>query len=394
MILTFLATDEVRSYDFEHRGISFTLVDTPGFDDSRGIEREVVQRILGWLENLTGQKTMLNGLLYFHRIIDPKLTGTARANMRLFTALCGKDNMKNVVLATTFWDKIEISKGEWREMQLRDKPDFWKPMLEKGSQTARLKNDRTQNLEILVEIAEKDQQFYSQTQKEILSGTAAAQTTAACQANIDLSAFQREYEDKLKDQMSRLKDEQRKKSEEQEEATKRVTNEIQRDRNSALAWQRSEQQKILRENLERQKEEERRRGEDDKQLNRLREQVAQQKRLEEQERIKLRQWKEHICRQSSTKRYPCDWCGQRLDKVGDGTWCYREFQSPLLFFNQQLFQTRMALLTKKVLTYPDCCFCDNDIFFSCQSCGAHCRDSDHPLSIMPVEQTTARKIFH
>ena len=83
------ATTEVAVYDFEHENISFSLVDTPGFDDTLGNDAVIVDSIVRWL----GERKKLSGILYFHRIIDPRLTGTARANLRIFKRLCGDDDL-------------------------------------------------------------------------------------------------------------------------------------------------------------------------------------------------------------------------------------------------------------------------------------------------------------
>ena len=78
-----------------------------------------------------GEGILLNGLVYLHRIIDPRISGTARSNMRLFRELCGNDNLNNVVLGTTFWTAVDDGVGQKREKQLLADPKFWKPMAEK-----------------------------------------------------------------------------------------------------------------------------------------------------------------------------------------------------------------------------------------------------------------------
>ena len=53
----------------------------------------------------------------------------------MFAKLCGDDPLRNIVLATTMWDRVQDSKGEARQAELERK--YWKEMLDHGSQTRR-----------------------------------------------------------------------------------------------------------------------------------------------------------------------------------------------------------------------------------------------------------------
>lgn len=63
------------------------------------------------------------------------MAGTPLKNLRMFERLCGKDALHNVILATTMWDEVDQSTGAKRENELRS--NYWKPMLDCGSTTAR-----------------------------------------------------------------------------------------------------------------------------------------------------------------------------------------------------------------------------------------------------------------
>jgi hypothetical protein len=75
----------------------------------------------------------LAGILYLHRITDPRMSGSALKNLHVFSGICGMSKMPNVVLATTFWGQVELNTGEQREAELR--ATFWKQMLEEGCKT-------------------------------------------------------------------------------------------------------------------------------------------------------------------------------------------------------------------------------------------------------------------
>src|SRR5579862_2518370 len=113
-----LETSEVRAYEFIHKGANYILVDTPGFDDSRKNDGEITELILTWLRDSLMQGTRLNGVIYLHRISDPRMGGTAVRNSRMFRKLCGVNAFKNVILATTFWEKVSPADGDRREREL------------------------------------------------------------------------------------------------------------------------------------------------------------------------------------------------------------------------------------------------------------------------------------
>jgi hypothetical protein len=53
--------------------------------------------------------------------------------------LCGPNNLRNVILATTMWEKISEAEGVCRESQL--KREFWSDMIAKGSTVAQVFNN-------------------------------------------------------------------------------------------------------------------------------------------------------------------------------------------------------------------------------------------------------------
>jgi len=64
--------------------------------------------------------------------------GSSRRNFKLFCNLCGDDALKNSVLVTNMWGKVDVKKGEKREAELRDK--FFKSAIDKGAQLIRHDN--------------------------------------------------------------------------------------------------------------------------------------------------------------------------------------------------------------------------------------------------------------
>jgi hypothetical protein len=63
------------------------------------------------------------GIIYLHKITDNRLAGFGLKNLEMFQALCGRSCLRNVVLATTMWDKVmepsRLQVVENKELQLK-----------------------------------------------------------------------------------------------------------------------------------------------------------------------------------------------------------------------------------------------------------------------------------
>src|SRR5207249_2436104 len=99
---------------------SLILIDTPGFDDTYKSDTEVLREIAGYLSVAYSNKVKLTGIIYLHRITDPRIQGSAMRNLRMFKKLCGSDSLGKVVLATTWWGKVDAEIGANREKELTD----------------------------------------------------------------------------------------------------------------------------------------------------------------------------------------------------------------------------------------------------------------------------------
>jgi hypothetical protein len=80
----------------------------------------------------------IGGVIYLYEISQTRMLGSARKNLAMFRKLCGEDALKKVVLGTTKWGEITDDVGQRREQQLRD--NFWKEMIDEGSQMRRFLN--------------------------------------------------------------------------------------------------------------------------------------------------------------------------------------------------------------------------------------------------------------
>ncbi|KAK7444068.1 hypothetical protein VKT23_015466 [Stygiomarasmius scandens] len=136
-------TSEVKviSYLDPDSGRNVKIVDTPGFDDSRAgvTDTDILKSIADFLVSEYDKSRKLNGLIYVHRISDPRFSGQSNRNLRMFRELCGTENYKNVIVLTTFWDRVNGSEGQKREKQLQTK--FCKDLVAGGARF--LQHDRT-----------------------------------------------------------------------------------------------------------------------------------------------------------------------------------------------------------------------------------------------------------
>ena len=128
-----IETSEVGSYEVTIDSTTLVLVDTPGFDDTVISDYQILHAIAAWLEESCEKGQLLNGLVYLHRINNTRMSGSAIRALHLFQRICGEENYKNVILATTFWNKIEHCEEEGidREQRLLANEGFWKTMKEK-----------------------------------------------------------------------------------------------------------------------------------------------------------------------------------------------------------------------------------------------------------------------
>ncbi|KAH8692286.1 P-loop containing nucleoside triphosphate hydrolase protein [Talaromyces proteolyticus] len=123
-------------------GRNVYLIDTPGFDDTNRSDTEVLRELAHWLTTSYANDIKLTEIIYFHRISDVRMPGSAVRNILMFKKLCGEHALKHVVLATSMWDKVSEDEGVKREKDLVERPEWWGGMINKGSRMFRHRGDR------------------------------------------------------------------------------------------------------------------------------------------------------------------------------------------------------------------------------------------------------------
>ncbi|KAH8767855.1 hypothetical protein BGZ57DRAFT_899450 [Hyaloscypha finlandica] len=177
---------------------NITLVDTPGFDDTSRSDTDVLILIANWLRESYKHHTLLSGIIYLHRISDPRMSGSSIKNLRMFRKLCGAESMHNVSLVTTMWDKVTRVEGETREKDLMDGENgFWRAMIKSGCLVRRHDGSVESARGLVAELASMKRTVL-RLQEEIAEGKKLIETDAGVSLNEELLRVKRQHEEELR----------------------------------------------------------------------------------------------------------------------------------------------------------------------------------------------------
>ncbi|KAH8751834.1 P-loop containing nucleoside triphosphate hydrolase protein [Hyaloscypha finlandica] len=124
-------TKEIQIATIHMDGYEVHLIDTPGFNDEELKDTDILIQIAEYLQ--TGVR--LSGIIYLQPMSNSRVGGAGKRNLELLRNLVGSENMGNVKLITTQWDRAT---SEENEMRLNDLVShFWKGMITAGAQIDR-----------------------------------------------------------------------------------------------------------------------------------------------------------------------------------------------------------------------------------------------------------------
>jgi hypothetical protein len=121
----------------------------------------------------------LRGVLYLHKILDNRMTGSSMRYLRLLESLIGEDALQNLIFVTTMWNKLrEEDKGDalCREQELID--DFWAPMEEKGAYVTQFDGTAKSAFSLVFQMAGREKVVLD-VQKEIVDQNRSVLDTSA-----------------------------------------------------------------------------------------------------------------------------------------------------------------------------------------------------------------------
>ncbi len=171
-------TTTTEAHEFAHRGLRYTLVDCPGFNDTNRPDSEVLKDIVGWFSKRYGEGTLLSGIIYLHPINNPRVQGSSVTQFRVFKALCGEDFYGNVVIGTTFWSRVNPDEGRQRQEELFGDGGFFGDMRKLGARTARISESRTDCIRLVEQFAAY-KRAGMKVQREMAKGSSFDATGAA-----------------------------------------------------------------------------------------------------------------------------------------------------------------------------------------------------------------------
>jgi hypothetical protein len=172
-------TEDIAQYSFEYKGKNFTLVDTPGFDDSDRLDEDIFRDLAKWTEKSYRAGQRLNGLIYLHPINVNRTRGSEARNLRMFKKLCGEDNFANVILGLTYCDQEQDQEIARRVQELTDTSNWWGDMIAQGSRVELISLDHIDCRNLVFGLAQKDKVTLKIQSELVYDGLKLDQTEAA-----------------------------------------------------------------------------------------------------------------------------------------------------------------------------------------------------------------------
>lgn len=168
-------------------GVRVWLIDTPGFDDTDRLDAEVLKDVAFWLAAAYTSHTQLSGILYLHRITEPRFHGSAKRNLRMFQQLCGTKNLDSVILATIHWSDKEgkgypEDEGQRKVKELIETEEFWGGMVARGSRVERHDGSKESARNIISNLVDRKIRVVLDIQKQLIDQNKSLDDTDAGQA--------------------------------------------------------------------------------------------------------------------------------------------------------------------------------------------------------------------
>lgn len=157
-----------------------------------------------------------------HRISDVRMSGVMTRNLRMFQKLCGSDSLKNVIVATTGWNRVSEETGNKREEELLNGQKFFRPLIQAGGRSARHDNTPDSARRIMAQLLENDP-VALQIQEEMRQGKTLEDTTAGADLNTEINGLIAKHQE----EMESLREEAREAMERKDE---RLRKELEQER--------------------------------------------------------------------------------------------------------------------------------------------------------------------
>jgi 50S ribosome-binding GTPase len=188
------------------------LLDTPGFDDTNRSDTDVLQTIANAMNELYSLGWRIDGVIYMHPIIDPRMSGAALKSLGIFRRICGEQYFPHIALVSTKWESLKGKEArvaaECRETDLREKPEFWADLVDRGSMTFQHDGSVQSARNIVNNLLKRSQQASLQLQLEMRQGKTLAETEAGSFVEGEVLKMKENYEkevERLKHEFKQMK---------------------------------------------------------------------------------------------------------------------------------------------------------------------------------------------
>jgi hypothetical protein len=185
------------------------LLDTPGFDDTSRSDTDVLQTIANKLNELYELDLRVDGVIYMHPIIDPRMSGAALKSLGIFRRICGEKYFPHIALVSTKWESLKGEEARLaakrRETDLLEKPEFWGDLFRRGSMPFRHDARIESAMNIVQSLVEISEQASLKLQVEMRHGKHLIETDAGSFVEGEILKMKENYEKEFE----RLKSEAR-----------------------------------------------------------------------------------------------------------------------------------------------------------------------------------------
>ncbi|KAK4166623.1 P-loop containing nucleoside triphosphate hydrolase protein [Cladorrhinum sp. PSN259] len=168
-------TDKAVSVPCMIDGQSVTLIDTPGFDDSKRTEVDILKLISLHLMEKYMEGTMLNGVVFLQPINQPRVGAAELSRTRLFKKLLGEQAYERLVIGGTMWTNRNEAEG--RIQKRKEKDEIWGDMIRGGATVLPYDNTKKGALDIVRHLMKFDPKQIL-IQKELAGGKKLEDTSA------------------------------------------------------------------------------------------------------------------------------------------------------------------------------------------------------------------------
>ena len=249
------------------------------------------------------------------------MQGTSLSNMRLFRRLCGPECFENIVLATSFWNCVDLTVGEKRERELCQNNQFWGELIKRKSRVVRIGNDASSDRKHLLSMAGNAKCTLA-AQREMSEGKSILETAAMNGPNEDIGLWKQHYDQQLQVERLKLQQELRQQERLAKNRLAKQKEEMEQTRRErqAQARQQHETQKISSEKKYQEELRKRRKAEaqQDVKYHRLYTEHHKEEQCRKERQRKLRTelqqyYKNYTCRRRRVSEVRCNMCQTHLN---------------------------------------------------------------------------------